>query len=136
LSNSADNLGVVDPPAQTAGHTATAASLTPIQWLVCAVACLGFAFDLYETLMMALLVRPALTDLGHLRPGTPAFNMWVGLLFYLPNVAAGIFGLLGGYFTDLFGRKRILVWSILFYSFRLALPVSLLPSRNCCFFAA
>jgi MFS family permease len=90
--------------------------LTPIQWLVCAVACLGFAFDLYETLMMALVVRPALTDLGHLRPGTPAFNLWVGLLFYLPNVASGIFGLLGGYFTDLFGRKRILVWSILFYS--------------------
>jgi len=116
LSNSADNLGVVDAPAQTTGQTATTVRLTPIQWLVCAVACLGFAFDLYETLMMALLVRPALTDLGHLRPGTSAFNLWVGLLFYLPNVAAGIFGLLGGYFTDLFGRKRILVWSIVFYS--------------------
>jgi MFS family permease len=108
LNDPADKLPVID--------AATAARLTPIQWLVCAVACLGFAFDLYETLMMALLVRPALTDLGHLRPGTPAFNLWVGLLFYLPNVAAGIFGLLGGYFTDLFGRKRILVWSILFYS--------------------
>jgi MFS family permease len=66
--------------------------------------------------MMALLVRPALTDLGHLRPGTPAFNLWVGLLFYIPNVSAGVFGLLGGYFTDLFGRKRILIWSILLYS--------------------
>ena len=92
------------------------AKLTPVEWLVCAVACLGFAFDLYETLMMALIVRPALADLGHLRPGTPAFNLWVGLFFYVPNVLAGVFGLLGGYLTDLFGRKRILIWSILLYS--------------------
>jgi MFS family permease len=92
------------------------ASLTRVEWLVIAVACVGFAFDLYETLMMALLVRPAIGELSGLRPGNPAFNLWVGLLFYIPNVAAGIFGLLGGYFADLFGRKRILVWSILLYS--------------------
>jgi MFS family permease len=92
------------------------ARLLPVQWLIIAVACVGFAFDLYETLMMALLVRPAIGELGGLRPGTPAFNLWVGLLFYVPNVAAGVFGLLGGYFADLFGRKRILVWSILLYS--------------------
>ena len=83
--------------------------------MVIAVACWGFAFDLYETLMMALLMRPAISDLSGLRPGTPAFNLWVGLLFYIPNVAAGVFGLLGGYFADLFGRKRILLWSILLY---------------------
>jgi MFS family permease len=92
------------------------ARLTPVEWLIVAVACVGFAFDLYESLMMALLVRPAITELGGLRPGTPAFNLWVGLLFYVPNVAAGVFGLLGGYFADLFGRKRVLVWSILLYS--------------------
>jgi len=92
------------------------ARLTGVEWLVVAVACVGFAFDLYETLMMALLVRPAIGELSGLKPGNPAFNLWVGLLFYIPNVAAGIFGLLGGYFADLFGRKRILVWSILLYS--------------------
>ena len=46
--------------------------LTPIQWLICGVSCLGFAFDLYESLMLPLIVRPALTALGHLKPGTPA----------------------------------------------------------------
>jgi MFS family permease len=91
--------------------------LTPIQWLICGVSCLGFAFDLYESLMLPLIVRPALTALGHLKPGTPEFNLWVGLLFYVPNMAGGLFGLLGGYLTDLFGRKRILFWSILLYSF-------------------
>ena len=116
MGDSANNLSVANASVPSAEAAGTAAPLTPVQWLVCAVACLGFAFDLYETLMLPLIVRPALTDLGHLRPGTPAFNLWVGLFFYIPNVLAGIFGLLGGYFADLFGRKRILVWSILLYS--------------------
>jgi MFS family permease len=102
-----------------AGHfngSAIPDGLTPVQWLICVVACLGFAFDLYETLMLPLIVRPAITDLGNLKPGTSSFNLWVGLLFYVPSFAAGICGLLGGYLTDLLGRRRILVWSILLYS--------------------
>jgi len=97
-------------------YEAVKVRLTPIEWLICAVACLGFAFDIYESLMLPLIVRPAITTLGHLKPGTPAFNMWVGLLFYIPNLAGGVFGLLGGYFTDRWGRRRILFWSILLYS--------------------
>ena len=116
MSDSTNKPPIANASIRSAKVIGTATKLTPVQWLVCAVACLGFAFDLYETLMMALIVRPAVTDLGHLRPGAPAFNLWVGLLFYIPNVLAGVFGLLGGYFTDLFGRKRILVWSILLYS--------------------
>jgi MFS family permease len=107
--------------------------LTPIQWLICGIACLGFAFDLYETLMTALIVRPVLSSLGNLKAGTPEFNLWVGLFFFLPGVAGGIFGLLGGYLTDLLGRRRVLVWSILLYaisacaaSFAASLPLLLL----------
>ena len=92
-------------------------SLTPVQWLICAVAGLGFAFDLYETLMGALIVGPVLTTLGRLAPGSAEFNTWVGLFFFLPTVAGGAFGLLGGYLTDLFGRRQVLVWSILLYGF-------------------
>jgi MFS family permease len=91
--------------------------LTPIQWLICGIACLGFAFDLYETLMTALIVRPVLLTLGHVKAGTPEFNQWVGWFFFLPGLAGGIFGLLGGYLTDLLGRRRVLVWSILLYAF-------------------
>src|SRR5256885_10057810 len=72
--------------------SALAARLTPVQWLICGIACLGFAFDLYETLMTALIVRPVLSTLGNLRSGTPEFNLWVGLFFFLPGVAGGIFG--------------------------------------------
>jgi MFS family permease len=91
--------------------------LTPTEWLICAVAALGFAFDIYELLMLPLIVRPALLELLGARPGSPEFNHWVGLLFYVPALAGGVFGLLGGYLTDLFGRRRVLVWSILLYAF-------------------
>ena len=101
---------------ESGGAAPGTAALTPIQWVICAVASLGFAFDLYESLMLPLIVRPAITALGNLKPGTATFNLWVGLLFFIPSIAGGIFGLLGGYLTDLFGRRRILVWSILLYS--------------------
>jgi MFS family permease len=81
------------------------------------VAALGFAFDIYELLMLPLIVRPALMELGGIRPGSPEFNNWVGMLFYVPAVAGGIFGMIGGYLTDRFGRRRVLVWSILLYAF-------------------
>src|SRR5438445_7676161 len=94
--------------------------ITPIQWLICVMAAIGFAFDIYVLLVLPLIVRPALLELGKFRPGTPDFNHWVGLLFYVPAVAGGIFGMIGGYLTDLFGRRRILVWSILLYAFSAA----------------
>ena len=90
--------------------------LTPVQWLICAIASLGFAFDIYELLMLPLIVRPALAALVNAAPGSPAFAYWVGLLFWIPAIAGGIFGLLGGYLTDRYGRRRVLVWSILLYA--------------------
>jgi MFS family permease len=89
---------------------------TPVQWLICIIAAIGFAFDIYELLMLPLVVRPALMELGNIKPGTPEFNQWVGLLFWAPAVAGGIFGLLGGYLTDRFGRRRVLVFSIMLYA--------------------
>ena len=92
-------------------------SLTPTQWLICIIASIGFAFDIYELLMLPLIVRPALMELIGAAPGTPEFAMWVGRLFYIPALAGGIFGLLGGYLTDRLGRRRVLTWSILIYAF-------------------
>src|SRR3954462_2763744 len=84
--------------------------------LIAIIAAIGFAFDSYELLMLPLIVRPALMELLHV-PGTdPAITQWVGYLFYWPAVAGGIFGLLGGYLADLFGRRRVLTWSILLYA--------------------
>ncbi|MFO0903465.1 MAG: MFS transporter [Pirellulales bacterium] len=91
--------------------------LTAVQWLICTIASIGFAFDIYELLMLPLIIRPALLELGGIRPGTPEFKHWFSLLFYVPAVAGGVFGLLGGYMTDRLGRRRVLTWSILLYAF-------------------
>ena len=90
--------------------------LTPVQWLICAIASIGFAFDIYEILMLPLIVRPALLELTGAAPGSPQFQMWVGRLFYIPAFAGGIFGLIGGYLTDRLGRRRVLTYSILIYA--------------------
>jgi nitrate/nitrite transporter NarK len=65
--------------------------------------------------VMPLILAPALSELANVRQGTPAYNEWVGRLFYIPAMAGGFFGLIGGYLADLLGRRRVLVWSILLY---------------------
>jgi len=98
------------------GQNEPSRGLTPIQWLICAIAAIGFAFDIYEILMLPLIVRPALLELTGAAPGSPEYQMWVGRLFYVPAFAGGIFGLLGGYLTDRLGRRRVLTYSILVYA--------------------
>jgi MFS family permease len=84
--------------------------------VIAVIAAIGFAFDSYVLLMLPLIVRPALEALLRVPLNHPAINNWVGILFYVPAIAGGIFGLLGGYLTDLLGRRRVLVWSILLYA--------------------
>ena len=91
--------------------------LTLTEWLICFVAALGFAFDIYELLMLPLIARPALMDLLGAGTSPEVAVGWRGWLFWVPALAGGAFGLLGGYMTDLFGRRRVLVWSILLYAF-------------------
>lgn len=91
--------------------------LTRIQWLICIIAIIGFAFDTYELLMLPLIVRPAIEQLGGFQFGSPEYGRWRDLMFYVPAVCGGVFGLLGGYLTDRLGRRRILTWSILLYAF-------------------
>jgi len=95
----------------------TAPRLTSVQWLICVIAVIGFAFDTYELLMLPLMIRPALETLGHLQFGSQEYNHWRDLFFYVPAVFGGVFGLLGGYLTDRLGRRRVLTWSILVYAF-------------------
>jgi MFS family permease len=97
--------------------TRATGGLTPIQWLICAIAALGFAFDIYEILVLPLVLRPAMLELVNVQPGTPEFAYWFGLLFWIPAIAGGVFGLLGGYLTDRYGRRRVLTYSILLYAF-------------------
>ncbi len=91
--------------------------LSTVEWLIILVAIIGFAFDIYELLMLPLIVGPALQELLGAAPGSELYTTWVARLFYIPAVAGGIFGLLGGYLTDRLGRRNVLTWSILLYAF-------------------
>jgi MFS family permease len=101
--------------AQRARTQPQVGALTWRQWLVCAVAGVGFLFDTYEIVVQGIVVRPALLDLTGWAAGSPQFNRWVGWILYFPFLAGGIAGLVGGYLTDRFGRRRMLVASIVLY---------------------
>src|SRR5438034_10729293 len=86
-------------------------------WLILIIACIGFAFDIYELLMLPLVLPPALAELlPHAPAGSAEFNTWRALMFWAPAMAGGLFGLYGGYLTDRLGRRRVLTWSILLYA--------------------
>ncbi|MBI1839772.1 MAG: MFS transporter [Verrucomicrobia bacterium] len=100
------------------------APLTTTQWLICILASIGFAFDIYELLMLPLIIKPALAALGGvgadgiplLIPGKPGYAQSARLLFFVPALFGGVFGLLGGYLTDRLGRRRVLTASIILYA--------------------
>lgn len=104
-------------PTHVPAHTSKAklGSLTPLQWLICAIASIGFAFDTYEILILGLVARPALLELLPAGSSAAVVNRWIGIFFYVPAIAGGVFGLLGGYLIDRLGRRRILLWSILLF---------------------
>ena len=89
---------------------------TPVKWTICVVASIGFLFDIYSVLLGPLILQPALLDLGKLTPGSPAYRNWAADLFWIPPLVGGFFGLIGGYLTDLLGRRTVLLWSIMLYT--------------------
>lgn len=114
----------------------TPGGLTRTQWLICIIAAIGFAFDIYELLMLPLIIKPAMAALSgplieqlvqsgmarpeaiaSFAPGGTNYKEWARLLFFAPALVGGVFGLLGGYLTDRLGRRRVLTFSILLYAF-------------------
>ena len=93
--------------------------MTATHWLICIMASIGFAFDIYELLMLPLIVKPAIASLSGplvqdmvaagktlaeaqalFQPGGAEFGNWARALFFVPAIFGGIFGLIGGYLTD------------------------------------
>jgi MFS family permease len=90
--------------------------LTVTDWLIITVAVIGFAFDTYELLMLPLIAGPALAEILQVPPNNPLVTKWVGNMLWMTALSGGIFGLLGGWLTDRFGRKTVLAASIMVYS--------------------
>jgi MFS family permease len=84
--------------------------------LVLIVAVIGFLFDTYELLMLPVIGAGALSDLMKVPPDDARVRWWIGAILWIAALCGGVFGLLGGWMIDRFGRKRIMVASILAYS--------------------
>ena len=91
--------------------------LSTTHWLIIIIASIGFLFDTYELLMTPLVAAPAIAELLKLPMNNPIVTEWVGKLLWIAAVCGGIFGLLGGWLVDKFGRKTIMAASIFLYSF-------------------
>ena len=92
-----------------------------------ALSAIGFFFDTYELLMFPVIAGPALVELLKEPETSPAVTAWLGRMLWIAAVCGGVFGLLGGVLIDRLGRKRVMVGSILLYSFS---PVAAAFSTN------
>ncbi|MBL9178210.1 MAG: MFS transporter, partial [Verrucomicrobiaceae bacterium] len=90
---------------------------TTTHWLIIVIASIGFLFDTYELLMTPLVAAPAIAELLKLPLNNPIVTSWVGNLLWIAALCGGVFGLLGGWLVDKFGRKKIMAASIFLYSF-------------------
>ena len=101
----------------TATHSPTSSSFSRVQWLIIVIASIGFLFDTYELLMTPLVAAPAIAELLKVPQNNPQVTDWVGRLLWIAALCGGIFGLMGGWLVDRFGRKRLMAASIFLYSF-------------------
>ncbi len=85
--------------------------------LVLLIASIGFLFDTYELLMTPLVGVPAIAELLGLPPNNPVVTDWTGRMLWISALCGGVFGLMGGWLIDRFGRKRIMALSIFLYAF-------------------
>lgn len=96
--------------------TESPSRFTVTQWLIITIAAIGFLFDTYELLMTPLVGVPAIAELLQVPANNPLVTQWMGNMLWLSALCGGVFGLLGGWLIDRFGRKRIMAASIFVYS--------------------
>ena len=90
--------------------------LSRTEWLIITIASIGFLFDTYELLMTPLVAAPAIAELLKVPQNNPLVTEWVGRLLWIAALCGGVFGLLGGWLVDKFGRKTVMAASIFLYS--------------------
>jgi len=94
--------------------------LTRRQWVLVAVAWLGWGFDVFDAVLFNYVASNAIPTLLDLPLGTPeaksATLKWNGLLSALLLVVWALGGVLFGYLADRIGRVRALTWSIVLYA--------------------
>ena len=90
------------------------AEVTRYQWLVLAIAAAGWAFDQYAAQIFVITKDQMLFDL--VRAEGAELNRWSEYLFAIFLLGSALGGLLAGSLADRFGRRPLLIGTILSYS--------------------
>jgi MFS family permease len=91
------------------------AGITRYQWLVLVIAAAGWAFDQYESQVFTLTKDSVLRQVGQI-VNEADVNSWTDYLYAIFLIGSATGGLLAGTFADRFGRKPLMIVTILFYS--------------------
>ncbi|HLH57140.1 MAG TPA: MFS transporter [Verrucomicrobiae bacterium] len=93
--------------------------ITGYQWLVLAVAWLGWVFDSMDSTIYALVLQPALRELlpaGGIEPSVEKVSWYGGIIFSVFLIGWALGGVVFGVLADRFGRTKVLFWTILIYA--------------------
>jgi MFS family permease len=91
--------------------------VTRYEWLVLIIACAGWVFDQYESQVFVVTKNYVLSEIHG--PGDelkPWVDRWTDNLFAVFLLGSTVGGLLAGSLADKYGRRPLLIATILFYS--------------------
>src|SRR5262245_654485 len=104
----------LSPGAEPADDKPWYAYVTRYQWLVLFIASAGWVFDQYESQIFVLTKDRIFTDILHAEGA--ALKSWGDRLYAVFLLGSTIGGLVAGSLADRFGRRPMLVVTILLYS--------------------
>ena len=108
------------PDLSTSSRSAPQPERFPVKiWLI---AFAGWTFDFYDLVLFSFLLIP-LGDELRLGAAQQAWLLGVAL------GASGLGGILFGYLSDVYGRRRVMMWTICLYSLGTALTVPTLEGQ-------
>lgn len=104
------------PPQPDSGATHWYAEVTRYQWLVLAIACAGWIFDVFEGQLFAVYKTPAMRELLGEQATAAVIDRASSQALAAFLAGGSIGGLIFGVLADRVGRRATMVYSILFYS--------------------
>ena len=90
--------------------------ITGYQWLVLAIACLGWIFDVFEGQLWAVFKSQAMAEVLGVADNHPLVDQWANYALSSFLIGGAVGGLFFGILADRIGRRKAMIYSILTYT--------------------